>query len=57
MLVACREFHSLNLVRNDPTHIGLVVFCIGSAFQCGASSLSHIFIGRAVGGVGVGALR
>jgi len=33
------------------------VFCIGSAFQCGATTLNHIFIGRAVGGVGVGALR
>jgi hypothetical protein len=35
----------------------LVVFTIGSTFQCGAQSISHIFIGRAVGGVGVGALR
>ncbi|SJK98267.1 related to transporter (major facilitator superfamily) [Armillaria ostoyae] len=33
-----------------------VVFCIGSAFQCGAWKLYHIFIGRAVGGLGVGAL-
>lgn len=34
-----------------------VIFSIGSLFQCGAQSLLHIFIGRAVGGVGVGALR
>ncbi|KAL0572298.1 hypothetical protein V5O48_009664 [Marasmius crinis-equi] len=27
-----------------------------SGFQCGATTLGHIFIGRAVGGVGVGAL-
>ncbi|RDB24830.1 putative glucose transporter rco-3 [Hypsizygus marmoreus] len=33
-----------------------IIFCIGSAFQCGARSLTHIFIGRAVGGIGVGAL-
>ena len=34
-----------------------VIFCIGSAFQCGAQTLSHLFIGRALGGLGVGALR
>ncbi|XP_006460576.1 hypothetical protein AGABI2DRAFT_220643 [Agaricus bisporus var. bisporus H97] len=34
-----------------------IVFCIGSAFQCGATSLPHLYIGRAIGGVGVGALR
>ncbi|KDR69748.1 hypothetical protein GALMADRAFT_907602 [Galerina marginata CBS 339.88] len=33
-----------------------VLFCIGSSFQCFAQSLSHIFIGRAIGGLGVGAL-
>ncbi|KAF5355074.1 hypothetical protein D9756_005752 [Leucocoprinus leucothites] len=30
------------------------LFCIGSTFQCAATTLGHIFIGRAVGGVGVG---
>lgn len=34
-----------------------VVFIIGSLFQCAAQSFSHLFIGRAVGGFGVGALR
>jgi len=34
-----------------------VIFIIGSSFQCFAQQLIHIFIGRAVGGVGVGALR
>jgi MFS family permease len=34
-----------------------VVFCVGSAFQCLANSLFHLIIGRAIGGVGVGALR
>ncbi|KIM36896.1 hypothetical protein M413DRAFT_281953 [Hebeloma cylindrosporum] len=33
-----------------------VIFIIGSSFQCFAQHLSHIFIGRTVGGVGVGAL-
>ena len=33
------------------------VFCVGSSFQCAAQSLSDIFIGRAIGGIGVGALR
>jgi hypothetical protein len=34
-----------------------VVFCIGSGFQCGAQTLTHIIVGRAIGGLGVGALR
>ena len=33
----------------------LVVFCIGSAFQCGAERLAHLIVGRAIGGLGVGA--
>ncbi|KAF9523721.1 general substrate transporter [Crepidotus variabilis] len=33
-----------------------VVFCVGSAFQAFAQNLGHLFIGRAVGGLGVGAL-
>ncbi|KAJ8697189.1 hypothetical protein PTI98_006988 [Pleurotus ostreatus] len=33
-----------------------IVFIIGSLFQCAAQSFSHLFIGRAVGGFGVGAL-
>ena len=37
--------------------LSLVMFCIGSAFQCGAMRLTHLFVGRALGGVGVGALR
>ncbi|KIK50759.1 hypothetical protein GYMLUDRAFT_51026 [Collybiopsis luxurians FD-317 M1] len=36
--------------------ISCILFCIGSTLQCGAQSLLHLFIGRAVGGVGVGAL-
>jgi len=34
-----------------------VVFCIGSALQTGARSLTQITGGRAIGGLGVGALR
>ncbi|TFK21871.1 general substrate transporter [Coprinopsis marcescibilis] len=32
------------------------VFILGSAFQAGARNLVHLFIGRAIGGIGVGAL-
>ena len=35
----------------------VVIFCIGSAVQFGAQSLNDIVIGRAIGGLGVGALR
>ncbi|KAJ6626747.1 general substrate transporter [Mycena sp. CBHHK59/15] len=33
-----------------------LIFNIGALFQCLAQNLGHLFIGRAVGGVGVGAL-
>ncbi|KAG6907339.1 hypothetical protein DXG01_009296 [Tephrocybe rancida] len=42
--------------RRHSIFFACVIFCIGSGFQCGAQSLSHIFIGRAIGGIGVGAL-
>ncbi|KAH9475783.1 putative metabolite transport protein CsbC [Psilocybe cubensis] len=42
--------------RSSAIIFACVVFCIGSSFQCFAQSLSHIFIGRAIGGLGVGAL-
>ncbi|KAE9406147.1 general substrate transporter [Gymnopus androsaceus JB14] len=42
--------------RRFSIFISCIIFSIGSVFQCGAQSLLHIFIGRAVGGVGVGAL-
>ncbi|KAF8161635.1 general substrate transporter [Crassisporium funariophilum] len=42
--------------RRHSIMVACVIFCIGSAFQCFAQDLSHIFIGRAVGGLGVGAL-
>ncbi|KAF9463521.1 general substrate transporter [Collybia nuda] len=42
--------------RRHSIFAACIVFCIGSGFQCGAQTLSHIFIGRAVGGIGVGAL-
>ncbi|KAG6330207.1 hypothetical protein ID866_8883 [Astraeus odoratus] len=34
-----------------------VVFCVGSSLQAGAQSLGDLILGRAVGGLGVGALR
>ncbi|KIY50724.1 general substrate transporter, partial [Fistulina hepatica ATCC 64428] len=45
--------------RISRTHsilIASVVFLIGALVQCLAQSLTHMFIGRTVGGVGVGAL-
>ncbi|KAF8234435.1 general substrate transporter, partial [Tricholoma matsutake] len=42
--------------RRHSIFFACLIFCIGSAFQCGAQTLNHLFIGRAVGGIGVGAL-
>ncbi|TFK33820.1 general substrate transporter [Crucibulum laeve] len=42
--------------RGQAIIIACVIFLVGSLFQCAAQELSHIFIGRAVGGIGVGAL-
>ncbi|KAJ7834979.1 MFS monosaccharide transporter, partial [Mycena olivaceomarginata] len=42
--------------RRHSIFVACVVFNIGALFQCFAQNLSHLFIGRAVGGVGVGAL-
>ncbi|PCH36570.1 general substrate transporter [Wolfiporia cocos MD-104 SS10] len=33
-----------------------IVFCLGSTLQTGAQTLTHLILGRAIGGVGVGAL-
>ncbi|TFY61333.1 hypothetical protein EVJ58_g4585 [Rhodofomes roseus] len=42
--------------RRKAIVLACVVFCIGSAFQCGAERLAHLVVGRAIGGLGVGAL-
>ncbi|KAJ7189121.1 MFS monosaccharide transporter [Mycena filopes] len=42
--------------RRHSIFAACVIFNIGALFQCLASNLTHLFIGRAVGGVGVGAL-
>ncbi|KAJ7758709.1 MFS monosaccharide transporter [Mycena metata] len=42
--------------RRHSIFVACVIFNIGALFQCLASNLLHLFIGRAVGGVGVGAL-
>lgn len=42
--------------RRHSIFVASIIFCIGSSFQCGAQSLSDIFFGRAIGGIGVGAL-
>ncbi|VDB84805.1 unnamed protein product [Peniophora sp. CBMAI 1063] len=44
------------LSRRAGIMFACVVFCIGSTLQCGATSLFHLTIGRAIGGLGVGAL-
>ena len=59
LLVVRRSFSTTSL-KKPLTHGFLffsVIFCIGSVFQCSALRLTHLFIGRALGGVGVGALR
>ncbi|KIM71935.1 hypothetical protein PILCRDRAFT_830062 [Piloderma croceum F 1598] len=42
--------------RRNSIFVACVVFCIGSGLQCGARSLSDLVLGRAIGGLGVGAL-
>jgi len=37
--------------------IYVAVFSLGSLLQCAAESLLHLIVGRAIGGLGVGALR
>ena len=36
--------------------LGAVIFCLGSALQCGATNLSFLYAGRAIAGLGVGFL-
>ncbi|KAJ6493163.1 general substrate transporter [Mycena sanguinolenta] len=42
--------------RRHSIFVACVIFNIGALFQCLAENLGHLFVGRAVGGVGVGAL-
>ncbi|THU90675.1 general substrate transporter [Dendrothele bispora CBS 962.96] len=42
--------------RRQAIFTACLVFCIGALFQCAAQTFTQLFIGRAVGGVGVGAL-
>lgn len=42
--------------RRDTIRIACVVFVIGSVFQCAGKSVSMLFAGRAVAGIGVGQL-
>ena len=58
MFLACgMSTQAPNFLYQELNRRTIVVFCVGSAFQCGARSLTHLVFGRAVGGVGVGALR
>ncbi|KXN87074.1 putative glucose transporter rco-3 [Leucoagaricus sp. SymC.cos] len=52
----CAGIYAERYSRGKAIVIACVVFCIGSAFQCAATTLGHLFIGRGVGGIGVGAL-
>lgn len=42
---------------NSPYCMLPVIFCIGSGIQTKAQSLGELIVGRAIGGLGVGALR
>ncbi|KAJ7237558.1 MFS monosaccharide transporter [Mycena haematopus] len=42
--------------RRHSIFAACVIFNIGALFQCFAENLGHLFIGRAIGGIGVGAL-
>ncbi|KAH8087784.1 general substrate transporter [Cristinia sonorae] len=42
--------------RRQSILVACVVFCIGSALQCAAQSIPQLIVGRAIGGLGVGAL-
>ncbi|KAJ3859534.1 MFS monosaccharide transporter [Lentinula novae-zelandiae] len=52
----CAGIFADNYSRRFSMFISCIIFCIGSTLQCGARSLLHLFLGRAIGGVGVGAL-
>ena len=45
------------IIGSIGSNVQLVVFCVGSALQCGAHRFSDLVIGRAIGGFGIGALR
>ncbi|KAJ7577056.1 hypothetical protein C8J56DRAFT_972215 [Mycena floridula] len=53
----CAGIFADKFSRRHSIFVACVIFCIGGAFQAGAQSLAHIFIGRAIGGLGVGAVR
>ena len=61
MCFACGIVYScLNYRHLKNVHLfgrAQVVFCIGSTFQCLASSIFTLTVGRAIGGYGIGALR
>lgn len=54
-----RRFAFLEEADRPPANFTFdeAVFCIGSALQTWAKSLTQITAGRAIGGLGVGALR
>ncbi|EIM90835.1 uncharacterized protein STEHIDRAFT_72465 [Stereum hirsutum FP-91666 SS1] len=42
--------------RRTSIAVASLIFCVGSAIQCWAGSLTMLVVGRAIGGLGVGAL-
>lgn len=36
--------------------VASVIFCIGAALQGGAQSVAYLFVGRVIGGLGIGML-
>ena len=57
IFVACCAYLAHSPEKRLILFLPTVIFCLGSLFQCGAQSLLDLFIGRAIGGIGVGALR
>ncbi|KAI0340884.1 MFS monosaccharide transporter [Trametopsis cervina] len=45
-----------HLTRRQSIIFACIVFCIGSTFQFAAQTFPHLIIGRAIGGLGIGAL-
>ncbi|KAJ3767506.1 MFS monosaccharide transporter [Lentinula raphanica] len=52
----CAGMFADNVSRQSSILISCLIFTLGSLLQSLAQSLTHVFLGRAIGGIGVGAL-
>ncbi|KAJ3536084.1 hypothetical protein NMY22_g6191 [Coprinellus aureogranulatus] len=52
----CAGYFADKYSRRYSIVFACIIFCIGSTFQALAQNLFHLFLGRAIGGIGVGAL-